>query len=234
LTSTVSISILRLPPQVGISHSWLKITLTVVDSAAGYIQMIKTLRSLFLTNPCKKYVITGAPQCALPDTIMGNMIQEAEFDALWIQFYNTPGCSARAWVAQNSAMNSTHPEQARPGSFTYDTWVSTTSRGASANAKLYLGLLGAPGGSNSYPGDFLWPEEAQNLIDTYASHTRFGGVMLWDATWANGQEVSYKGYSGNYHNYIKSVLSPFAPRFTITAHPLCPTTTSSTTCTSTT
>ena len=187
--------------------------LTIVDEGLGYIWMIKTLRSLFATNPCKTYLITGAPQCSVPDAIMDTMIQEAEFDALYVQFYNTPACSARNWVST--------------GRLTYDSWVNRTSFGASKNAKIYLGLLGSPAGSSSAPGDFLSPAEATDLIDTYAKDTRFGGVMLWDATYANGEEVSYNGFSGNYYNFIKSVLTPFAPKTTAAIAPLCPSTTSS-------
>jgi chitinase len=188
--------------------------------------MIQTLRKLFETNPCKKYVITGAPQCKVPDSVMDLMIQNAEFDALYVQFYNTLECSARTWVKGNSALNTTTGKNATAG-FTYDSWVNRTSSGASKNAKIYLGLLGAPGGSHSAPGDFLWPEEATNLINTYVKDTRFGGVMLWDATWAEGQQVSFGKYSGNYYGFIKSVLSNFAPKTTAPVATLCPTTTSS-------
>jgi chitinase len=199
--------------------------------------MIKQLRLLFATNPCKEYLITGAPQCSVPDTNMGTMISQAQFDILWIQFYNTPKCSARTWANGNSGLNNSNPSTKTAG-FTYDAWVDTLRGGASENAKLYIGLLGAPSDSPDSGTDFLWPKEVSNLIKTYHKASSFGGVMLWEATGANGQEVlSNEGTSGNlvtYYEYVKSVLNQYAPSFTVTPPALCSGTTSSSTSTTST
>jgi chitinase len=97
--------------------------------------------------------------------------------------------------------------------FTYDKWVSTTAAGASKNAKLYIGLLGGPAGTSAlHSGDFLWPTEATNLIETYVKDTRFGGVMLWEATVADEQYVKSGSALVNYYTFIKSVLSHYAPK----------------------
>ena len=48
--------------------------------------MINRLRSHYATqsNP---YLITGAPQCVVPDANMGEMIDKVEFDVLLVQFF---------------------------------------------------------------------------------------------------------------------------------------------------
>jgi hypothetical protein len=208
------------------------IKLMRVDNAAGYIAMLTQLRTLFATNPCKKYLITGSPQCSVPDAAMDTMIQTVAFDALWVQFYNTPTCSARTWVGGNSALNSTNGKSSTAG-FTYNSWVSRTAAGASKNAKIYLGLLGGPGGTTAlHSNDFLWPTEATNLIKTYVKDTRFGGVMLWEATVADEQFVKSGSSLVNYYTFIKSVLSPYAPKTTAVVASYCPSTTSSSSSTS--
>ena len=188
--------------------------------------MLTQLRVLFATNPCKKYLITGSPQCIVPDAAMDTMIQTVAFDALWVQFYNNPTCSARTWVSYNSALNSTNGKNSTAG-FTYDSWVSRTAAGASKDAKIYLGLLGGPAGSASHSDDFLWPTEATNLINTYVKDTRFGGVMLWEATVADEQFVKSGSSLVNYYTFIKSVLRPYAPKTTAVVASYCPSTTSS-------
>jgi chitinase len=199
----------------------------LLDGSVGYIAMIKQLRSLFALNPCKEYLITGAPQCAAPDANMGTMIAGEEFDIIWVQFYNTPACSARTWVAGNAAVNDSLP--ATSAGFTYMDWVNVLNQGASRNAKLYIGLMGSPVDSTAH-GDFLWPTEVKNLIETYHGQSKFGGVMLWEAAGAYEQIVEGSGRCAgpmNYNDYVKCILSPYAPRTTPTAPVLCPVTTTS-------
>lgn len=177
--------------------------------------MIKELRKLFLTNPCKEYIITGAPTCGLPDAVMGNLIQSVAFDALWIQFYNNEACSGRSWVNGNKGLNDTIPQSnaTADNDFTYEAWKTTTSGGASKDAKLYIGLPGGPAGAAAdFEDDFLWPTEAKHLIDFYSTDSRFGGVMIWEATVAENQLVSYGGSLLNYYDFIKKVLVPIPPK----------------------
>jgi chitinase len=67
--------------------------------AYNYIFLVENLRSLFASNSSKKYIIPGAPQCVVPDASMGDVIFNTEFDYLFIQFYNTPTCSARSRIS---------------------------------------------------------------------------------------------------------------------------------------
>ncbi|KAF7905885.1 hypothetical protein EAF00_000164 [Botryotinia globosa] len=175
------------------------------DYSEGYIAMINRLREHFAENPSKKYFISGAPQCPLPEPNMGAMIAGAQFDLLWIQFYNNAAaqCTARQW-ADDYALTG----QKYSLSFTYDKWVSTINSGASAGASIYLGLLGSPLAGTA--SDYISPLEAQSLIESYHHKPQFGGVMIWEATYS--QENTDAELNGDsYHGFIKSCLDPYAP-----------------------
>lgn len=58
-----------------------------------YPAMIATLRSNFASDPNNTYYITGAPQCLLPEPNMGDIIANATFDYLFIQWYNNDLCA---------------------------------------------------------------------------------------------------------------------------------------------
>ncbi|KAF7926590.1 hypothetical protein EAE99_005785 [Botrytis elliptica] len=175
------------------------------DYSEGYIAMINRLREHFAENPSKKYFISGAPQCPLPEPNMGAMIAGAQFDLLWIQFYNNAAaqCTARQW-ADNYALTG----QEDSVGFTYDKWVSTINSGASAGASIYLGLLGSTLAGTA--SDYISPLEAQSLIESYHSKPQFGGVMIWEATYSQeNTDAELKGDS--YHGFIKSCLDSYAP-----------------------
>lgn len=71
--------------------------------AYPYQYLVSTLRELFETDKSKQYYISGAPQCVVPDASMGDMIFNSVFDYLFVQFYNTPTCSARGWLSGYNA-----------------------------------------------------------------------------------------------------------------------------------
>ncbi|ESZ97225.1 glycoside hydrolase family 18 protein [Sclerotinia borealis F-4128] len=181
------------------------IEIAPTDSSEGYIAMINRLREHFSENPSKKYLISGAPQCPLPEQNMGAMIAGAQFDLLWIQFYNNDWaqCTARQW-ADNYALKG----QENSAEFTHDQWVSTINSGASAGATIYLGLLGSPLAGTAT--DYISPLEAQSLIESYHDKPQFGGVMVWEATYSEeNADAELNGQS--YHAFVKSCLSPYAP-----------------------
>lgn len=153
------------------------------DGSAGYIAFATQLRKLFPASPQTGLTLTAAPQCAVPDASMGQLIATVAFDALFIQFYNTPACSARAWANANPNYTpGTRPVNA--GGFTYDTWSTAVAAGASSAAKLYIGLAGSPDAvdDTSY---YVNQNETKNLIDAYFCNRNFGGVALYDATYAD-------------------------------------------------
>jgi len=157
--------------------------------------MINQLRQSFGGG---SYLITGAPQCPLSDAFfqMKDMIVGAQFDILWIQFYNNAGCDA---------VN---------GNFNFDDWVTFLSGTKSAHATLFIGLPGAPAAAGS---GYVSPAALDTLLSKYASRPSFGGVMLWDASFADG---NVDGGSGkNYVEVVRGILatvSTYTPTSTST------------------
>ncbi|KFY35307.1 hypothetical protein V494_06030 [Pseudogymnoascus sp. VKM F-4513 (FW-928)] len=177
------------------------------DKSAGYIAMINRLRSYFPKG--SNYLITGAPQCVVNDANMDLMIQGAEFDIIWVQFYNTWGCSVRDWVSLNpnyekTGVETTVPKGYQFGGFSYNAWLKRLQApgSKSKNAKLSIGLLGQA--TTGLPLDFaVTADELKPLIDEYFCHENFGGVMLWDAVSA-GNNKDKNGVT--YQAQLKNLL----------------------------
>ena len=139
-----------------------------IESNAGnqyYQYMISALRSNFASDPNNTYRITGAPQCPIPEPNMGEIIAHAQFDYLWIQFYNNPSCSY-------------------PNSLNYKDWVSYISGTLSAHAEIFLGLPASPlaaTGTDSGSQYYLSPNALASVINEFRNDPHFGGTMLWSA-----------------------------------------------------
>ncbi|KAF4549332.1 Endochitinase-like protein 2 [Elsinoe fawcettii] len=158
----------------------------------GYAKMIKTLKEkLYPTDKTKKYYISGSPQCVVPDEHFAKAVQTAWFDFLFIQFYNTPICSARAGV--------NYIEGASSIDISYAKWSQV--KFFNKNAKIYIGIPGSSLASKSLDY-YLPPLEADLLIRKYSTDSKFGGVMLWEATYAMNNIVCGK----NYPTWIKQLL----------------------------
>ena len=123
--------------------------------------MASRLRTHFKTAN-KTYLLTSAPQCVVPDANMGNLISAVSFDIIWVQFYNTPQCSARSWITANP--NYIDGESQSPSGFSFETWSNFLSGTASSAAKLYIGVPGAPDAINDC---YVNSSEISNLIDAY-------------------------------------------------------------------
>lgn len=147
--------------------------------------MIQQLRAQF-PQSSKPWIITGSPQCIVPDANMGRMISQTQFDILYIQFYNTPTCSARNWISANPEPKSAvTPFVERSSGFqtSYNSWTSFVAGTASKNAKLYIGFPG----SRKAVGDgsnYITVYEARRLARSYFCRANFGGVAIWEATYA--------------------------------------------------
>ena len=169
--------------------------------------MINRLRSYFPKG--SNYLITGAPQCVVNDANMDLMIQGAEFDIIWVQFYNTWGCSVRDWVTLNpnyakTGVETTVPKTYAFGGFSYDAWLKRLQApgSKSKNAKLAIGVLGQA--STDTLLDFaVSSAQLKPLIDEYYCHDNFGGFMVWDAVSAGNN----KDKNGNtFTAQIKALL----------------------------
>ena len=157
--------------------------------------MVRRLREHYAAVPDRSFYISGAPQCIIPDAQLGRAISNSFFDFIWVQFYNTWGCSAREFYSPS-----------RPGaSFNYDAWVEIIKDGANPSAKLYIGLLGGDASQNDF---YLSPNEVQPLVSRYMDlyPDTFGGIMIWEATSSDLNRVNGSSFAGN----VKAILNEHA------------------------
>ncbi|KAI9041665.1 class III chitinase ChiA1 [Aspergillus affinis] len=159
----------------------------------GYATMIDRFREHFDLIPDRTFYISGAPQCSIPDQQLGLAIAASVFDFVWVQFYNTAGCSARDFF--NVAGNG-------KGGFSYDAWVNVIKNGRNRAAKLYIGLPASE--SAAKPGYYLTPEEVDVLVARYMGRypDTFGGIMLWEATASERNQIDGAAYAEHMKNIL--------------------------------
>ncbi|KAL6889153.1 glycoside hydrolase family 18 protein [Trichoderma evansii] len=137
-----------------------------IEASSGnqyYQYLIAKLRSNFNGGD---YVITGAPQCPIPEPNMQQIITTSQFDYLWVQFYNNPSCS----------VGTSSPN--------FLDWVSNVANTPSANAKIFLGVPASPlaaTGTESGAQYYLEPSALNTLVGQFSSNPAFGGIMMWAA-----------------------------------------------------
>ncbi|KAH8074808.1 glycoside hydrolase [Cristinia sonorae] len=129
--------------------------------AAHYAAFVNQLRSHF-NGASKKFFITAAPQCPFPDASIGDALNGASFDAVYVQFYNN-FCGLNHASDYNFA--------------TWDNWAKTKS--PNKNVKVYIGAPGSPDAAgDGYVSSSTLANFAAQAQKQFSS---FGGVMLWDA-----------------------------------------------------
>ncbi|KAF4452416.1 hypothetical protein F53441_4762 [Fusarium austroafricanum] len=152
-----------------------------------YIAMINELRRLN-----EKIIITGAPQCPTSDKYfyMKDMINQAKFDALFIQFYNNPSCDA---IPDPSVSWDR---------FNYDDWEAIIEHSEhSQGAKLYVGL---PASEAAAPaGGYLEPKAMKDVVCALKDKAHFAGISLWDLTRGAMSEVDGKSYNEHVMDALK-------------------------------
>jgi chitinase len=134
-----------------------------------YQYLISKLRSNFASDSSNTYYITAAPQCPIPEPNMQEVVTKAQFDYLWVQFYNNPSCSV------NNAIN-------------YDQWVSNIANTPSLNAKIFIGVPASPfGATGTQSGSqyYLAPSDLASLVSQHKGDTAFGGIMMWSASFSD-------------------------------------------------
>ncbi|RJE18946.1 chitinase [Aspergillus sclerotialis] len=163
------------------------------NGGSGYATMINTLRERFAEFPERKFYISGAPQCPIPDDQLSDAIANAPFDFIWVQFYNNPACSAGNYGNGDG--------------FNYDQWMDVIKNSANPAAKLYVGLPGNPFSAQLM--DYLTPSKAELLVSHYMDKypENFGGIMLWDAT---SQDLNVL-HGRTYGDHMKEILMGCAP-----------------------
>ncbi|KAI0839231.1 carbohydrate-binding module family 18 protein [Hypoxylon sp. FL0890] len=163
----------------------LDIELPPTDNWAGYTALATQLRANFGTAPEQTFYLTASPQCVVPDANMQGVLQQVVFDMLFIQYYNTPQCSAATWAAGNTDYE--------PGAafniadFTFDDWTTWLASTPSRDARVFIGLPGSSGAANA--ASAVTAAQARDLIDAYYCRGSFGGVSVWEATFAEANVV---------------------------------------------
>ncbi|KAI8982123.1 glycoside hydrolase superfamily [Mycotypha africana] len=128
----------------------------------GYVAMVNQLRKHFEKDKSKKYYMTATPQCPYPDEMLGDVINEAKFDAVNVQFYNNY-CSATS------------------SSFNFDTWDDWAKK-SSPNKDVKV-LMGIPGSKDSAGSGYVKLDKLKPIVkDVYEKYSSFAGVMIWDAS----------------------------------------------------
>ncbi|KAI8634095.1 glycoside hydrolase family 18 protein [Xylariaceae sp. FL1651] len=190
-----------------------------------YPNMISTLRSKFASDPNNAYYITGAPQCPIPEPNMGVVIDNAQFDYLWPQFYNNNNYTYPCALPINGN-----------AAFNYNQWLTYTAGTPSANAKIFIGVPAAPLAANGGPAGetyYATPAQLSTIVSGVNGQSRFGGIMMWSA----GFSDSNVNNGCTYAQEAKAILdtgSPCSSGPTTTTRPPVGTSTSTPTGTSTT
>ncbi|KAI0091164.1 glycoside hydrolase superfamily [Irpex rosettiformis] len=138
-------------------------------SPAHYAAFVKKIKSLAAPTG-KSYYITAAPQCPYPDANIGDALNAAPFDAVFVQFYNNY-CGLDAPSEYNFA--------------TWDNWAKTKS--ANKNIKVFIGAPASKAAAGTGYVDSA--TLAKYASDAQAKYSSFGGVMMWDAdtAYTNGR-----------------------------------------------
>jgi chitinase len=143
--------------------------------------MIETLRNLD-----SSLFISAAPQCPTGDEYfyLKDLIDEAEFDALFIQFYNNPQCE----IYSDDGLN-------------YFSWLHVIEESQkSKNAKLFFGL---PASMSAAGSGYVQPGDITSLICFARDLPSWGGVSLWDL--GRGAE-NLVGANRNYIDLVQDAL----------------------------
>lgn len=151
-----------------------------IEGAASdaYGQLANKLREKMNGDGYTSNILTAAPQCVVPDASLASAIMAASFDYLFIQFYNTPQCSARS-----------HLDKSYGTDISYNDWVSwltANSHGRPSNLpQIFIGLPGSPAATvDGYM--YLDQTDASKLLKDFCDSPLFAGVMVWEATAAFG------------------------------------------------
>ncbi|KAF2196172.1 glycoside hydrolase [Delitschia confertaspora ATCC 74209] len=168
---------------------------------ANYGTLVTQLKKNVYPNGLQP-LISGAPQCVIPDARLADAIKVSKFDFLFIQFYNNgaAGCGTRAGYEGLSKKTTT---------FTFDNWITwLRSNSNNKEVKVYIGM---PAGIAAVPNDeasYLQPSEASALIKTYYNKypTQFGGVMLWEATVSARNKICDKPYGTTIKRILNAII----------------------------
>ncbi|KAF5383561.1 hypothetical protein D9615_003762 [Tricholomella constricta] len=157
-------------------------------SSAGYAAFVTRIRSR-ANGASKKYYVTAAPQCPYPDAYLGPVLNAVAFDAVYVQ-------TAYQLNSYNNWCGLTNYNNPNAWNFAaWDNWAKTVS--VNKNVKVYIGAPAAPSAAGS--GYISAATLGTIAKETRAKYSSFGGVMLWDASQAYGNnrfDVAVKNAMG--------------------------------------
>lgn len=159
-----------------------------MGSNVGYAAMATRFRELMGNSK----LLTAAPQCGMPDSHLSDAFSAARFDHIYVQFYNTPSCSAAAGVSKLKGGNGGND-------INFKAWADfANGLNQSPTPKVFIGLPGSTQAANN--GYYISASDAKLLLDKYHKYPGFGGVMIWEATYAQTNP------DGDYTKAIKKAL----------------------------
>ncbi|KAL6533266.1 hypothetical protein OROMI_027378 [Orobanche minor] len=127
-----------------------------------------------------KVIISGAPQCPLPDRYLSPALNATVFDYVWVQFYNNPQCQYNS-SSNNSTAN------------LLESWRLWTTNESVKAKKIFLGLPASKdaAGSGFIPAGVLTTE----VLPAIKKSHKYGGVMLWSKYWDEQSGYSSEIYA---------------------------------------
>ncbi|RUS18372.1 glycoside hydrolase superfamily [Endogone sp. FLAS-F59071] len=170
------------------------------STTSGYGAFVNKLKTYF-DNSGRKYWISGAPQCGIPDPDMDTLLKTVWFDYVNPQFYNN-WCY---FTGTNFNYATVNPQYGL-------SWVAYAPNFVNPNTKLLLGVP-APGGGNGGNYDVL--PNVQSVVPQLAQNysNLFGGVMFWDCFWAG------EATGGNWAQSVRAVIDQACGGKCITIQP---------------
>ncbi|EIW80174.1 glycoside hydrolase family 18 protein [Coniophora puteana RWD-64-598 SS2] len=134
---------------------------------AHYAAFVNQIRTHELKGT-RRYFVSAAPQCPYPDENIGSALDEAPFDAVFVQFYNN-------YCALSS-----------PNSYNFNVW-DDWARNTSYNPSIKV-YIGAPASNDAGWGYVNTSALEAYVHDAQEKYSSFGGVMLWDASEAHDND----------------------------------------------
>jgi Chitinase len=134
------------------------------------------LRSLMEADKSKqKFYLTAAPQCPYPDQADKEILNGPVYiDAIWVQFYNN-------YCGVNNF--NTDPSSSKYNFDEWDNWAKNVSKNKDVKV-----LVGVPAFTTAASTGYIPASELAKVIEYTKKFESFGGVMMWDATQAYGNE----------------------------------------------
>ncbi|KAJ2818428.1 Chitinase 2, partial [Coemansia furcata] len=140
-------------------------------SSVGYVRFVQRLRERFIESPGRRFYVTAAPQCPYPDFYSGPILDNAYLDMVFVQFYNNY-CGVD-----------------KPNWFNFEQWHEwATTVSANKDVRVYLGVPGSPSAAST---GYMPIDRLEELVNaTRTKFSSFGGMMVWDASQADSNQVS--------------------------------------------